>query len=158
MENKVNAVIDAATETKVNAAIESIKKDLPFLIEHSATDAKRIIYMESGRIDFVRRALFLANSNPKIQPQFFGMADYDNDITLALTLDEIISKTTILLKLLNDTRNQAGYEAFLEALEVYNISKRGAAKGVEGAQAAYDELKILFERQGKNTKPNETKM
>lgn len=112
--------------------------------------------MESGRIDFVRRALFLANNNPKIQPQFFEMVDFEKDITLAQSLDEIISKTTILLKMLNDTRNQAGHEAFQAALEVYNISKRGAAKGIEGAQTTYDELKSLFEGQGKSAKPNET--
>ena len=156
MENKINAVLDAATQTKVNASIESVKTDLPFLIELSSTDAKRIIYMESGRIDFVRRALFLANNNPKIQPQFFEMVDFEKDITLAQSLDEIISKTTILLKMLNDTRNQAGHEAFQAALEVYNISKRGAAKGIEGAQTTYDELKSLFEGQGKSAKPNET--
>lgn len=30
MENKINAVIDTATQTKVNASIESVKTDLLF--------------------------------------------------------------------------------------------------------------------------------
>lgn len=157
MENKVNAEINAATQTKVNDAIDSVKTNLPFLIEHSTTESKRLIHMEAGRIDFVRRALFLAKNNPKIQPQFFEMDDYQKDVDLAQELDEIISKTTILLKMLNDTRNQAGHEAYLAALEVYNTSKRGAAKGIDGAQTAYDELKSLFEGQGKSTKTNENK-
>ena len=155
MENKVNAVLDAATQTKVNASFESVATDLSFLIELSATESKRIVRMEAGRDDFVRRALLLAKNNPKIQPQFFEMADYEKDINLTQSLDEVIAKTNKLLKMMNDTRDQSGHEAYLAALEVYNTCKRGAAKGVDGAQTAYDELKSMFEKQGNNNKPND---
>jgi hypothetical protein len=156
MENKVNAVIDAATQTKVDAALQSIASDLPFLIELSAAESKRLMRMEAGRADFVRRALYLAQSNPKIQPQFFEMSNYEKDISLTQSLDEIIGKVGVLLKSLNDTRDQAGNEAYLAALEVYSTAKRGAAKGVEGAQTTYDELKGMFEKQRNNTKTAET--
>ncbi len=156
MENKVNAAIDAATQTKVEAAIKSIASDLPFLIELSATESKRLSHMEAGRADFVRRALYLAQNNPKIQPQFFEMVNYENDINLTQNLDVIIGQLESLLKRLRDTRNQAGSEAYLAALEVYSTSKRGAAKGVDGAKTAYDELKGMFDGQGKALKPENT--
>lgn len=156
MENKVNAAIDAATQNKVEAAIKSIASDLTFLIELNATESKRLSHMEAGRADFVRRALYLAQNNPKIQPQFFEIGNYENDINLTQNLDVIIGQLESLLKRLCDTRNQAGSEAYLAALEVYSTTKRGAAKGVVGAKTAYDELKGMFDGQGKALKPDNT--
>jgi hypothetical protein len=154
MENKVNAAIDAATQAKVEAAINGIAADLPFLIELSATESKRLIYMEAGRVDFVRRAFVLAQSNPKLQPQFFEMVNYENDLSLAQSLDALIGQMERLLKRMHDTRNQAGSEAFLAALEVYSATKRGSSRGIEGAKTAYDELKDMFDRKGGSGKPN----
>jgi hypothetical protein len=156
MQNKVNASIDAATKAKLMAAIESVSTDLPFLIELSAIDGKRLIRMEAGRVDFVRKALMLAISNPKIQPQFFEMDDYEKDVQLTQSLDEIIGKVQTLLKRLNDTRDQAGHEAYMAALEVYSTAKRGASKGVDGTQIACEELKSMFEGQGKPVKSEDT--
>ncbi len=155
MDNKVNAAIDAATQTKVEAAIQSIFTDLPFLIELSAAESRRLMNMDAGRVDFVRRALFLAQSNPKIQPMFFEMVNYENDISLTQSLDVIIGQVERLLKRLHDTRDQAGSEAYMAALEVYSGTKRGTKKGVDGAKTAYDELKDMFERKVIAPKANE---
>lgn len=155
MENKVNAVIDAATKTKVETAIQSITADLPFLITLSATDSKRLLRMEAGRTDFVRKAFYLSNQNPKIKPQFLEMDDYETDINLTQSLDEIIGIFTTVLKSLQDTRDQAGNEAYMAALEVYSSAKRGAAKGIEGAQVSYEELKELFERPSKTMRQDD---
>jgi hypothetical protein len=152
MENKVNAVIDASTRAKVEAAFDGMIKDLPFLIELSPVESQRLLRMEAGRIDFVRKALILARSNPNIQPKLFEFKDFENDLTLTQHLDVMIDKAEAFVKLLKDTRDQAGNEAYMAALEVYHTSKRGAAKGVEGAQTAYEELKGMFDKQRNNAK------
>ena len=152
MENKVNAIIDASTRAKVEAAFDGMLRDLPFLIELSPAESQRLLRMEAGRIDFVRKALILAKGNPGIQPKLFELKDFENDLTLAQDLDGMIGKAEAFVKLLKDTRDQVGNEAYMAALEVYHTSKRGAAKGVAGAQTAYEELKSMFDKQRNNAK------
>jgi hypothetical protein len=156
MENKVNAAIDAATQAKLEAAIQSISSDLPFLIELSPAESRRLLHMDAGRVDFVRKALLLAQGNPKLQPMFFEMVNYENDLSLAQSLDVLIGQLEGILKRLRDTRNQAGSEAYMAALEVYSATKRGSRKGIEGAKTAYDELRDMFDRKPSDTKSNTT--
>ena len=42
------------------------------------------------------------------------------DINLCQSLDEILATLDKLRKQVSDTRNQAGHEAYMAALEVYN--------------------------------------
>lgn len=156
MENKVNAVVDAATKTKIEASVDSIQADLPFLIEMTTEQGKRIQKMEDGRVEFVRKALTLALADSRISPQFFSLEDANKDVALCQSLDSIIIKVKKLLKLLEDTRSIAGGEALSAALEIYNTTKRGAAKGVDGMKAAYDELSPFFEKHA-TSKPTDTK-
>lgn len=155
MENKVNAVIDAATLTKVEAALASINTELPFLVELTTDQSKRLIKMEDGRVEFVRKALALADVDSRIKPQFLSLEDAEKDIAVCESLDKIIVKTKKTLKLLEDTRTVAGSEALAAALEIYNTTKRGTAKGAEGMKSAYDELSPFFEKQG-NSNPKNT--
>jgi len=154
MENKINAVIDAATETKVNAAIESIKTDLPFLVELTQAQKDTFQEMEDGRVEFVRKSFALAAADSRLVPQFFSLVDANKDVTLCESLDAIIIRLRKVFTLLEDTRTLAGGEAMAAAREIYNISKRGAAQGVEGMQATYDELRPFFEKHGNRSNKN----
>jgi hypothetical protein len=154
MENKVTASLSAESTTKIAGALSTIQSELPFLIQLSPIESKRIIRMEAGRSDFVRKALLLASSNEKLRPQFFEIGELEKDVSLCQSIDEIAANLENLLGQLNDTRNQAGHEAYMAALEVYNTTKRATSKGIPGAQVAYEELKLMFEGQrngGKTT-------
>lgn len=154
MENKINAVIDAATQTKVNAAINSVAVDLPFLIELNEAQKKGFQEMEDGRVEFVRKSFSLAAADSRLVPPYFSLVDSNKDLTLCESLDAIIVNLRKVLKLLEDTRTLAGGEALASAREIYNICKRGAAQGVVGMQAAYDELRPFYEKHGKRTTKN----
>ena len=56
MENRIDAVIDAATLKKVTDSIDSVKTDLPFLVELTIEEARRFQKMEDGRVEFVRKS------------------------------------------------------------------------------------------------------
>jgi hypothetical protein len=149
MQNKVTASLSAESTLKITEAMNTIFNELPFLIQLTPTESRRIIRMEAGRIDFVRKALLLATTNEKLCPQFFEIGELDKDVSLCQSFDSIIATLEKLLKQLNDTRNQAGHEAYTAALEVYNTAKRATAKGIPGAQIAYEELKLMFNGNGK---------
>jgi hypothetical protein len=152
MENKVAVSLSAESSLKISEAMNTIHGELPFLIQLSPTEAKRLMRMEAGRNDFVRRALLLANSNEYLRPQFFEIGELDKDVSLCQSFDGIIAGVEKLLRQLNDTRDQAGHEAYSAALEVYNTAKRATAKGIPGAQMAFDELKLMFNGNGKVSK------
>lgn len=152
MENKVTASLSAESTSKIMDSMKAIQNELPFLIQLSPTESRRIIRMESGRIDFVRKALLLAISNEKLRPQFFEIGELEKDVSLCQSFDEIIAILEKLLKQMNDTRNQAGHEAYTAALEVYNTAKRATSKGVTGAEVAYEELRRMFDGQGNTSK------
>ena len=159
MENQINAVIDEGTLTQVNESIGMINNALPFLVELTNEQVKRMNKMEDGRVEFVRKALTLAEADSRLAPQFFSMDDVNKDMALCTNLDLIIVKVKKLLRQLEDTRILAGSEALGAALEVYNTTKRGSKKGVDGMKAAYDELSPFFEKQGNTAakKPVNTK-
>ena len=152
MENKVTGSVSAERALTIMNALQVVQNELPFLIELSPAESKRIVRMEAGRSDFVRKALLLANNNTRLRPQIFELDEMQQDLDLCRALDVILATANKLVKQLSDTRDQAGYEAYSAALEVYNLSKRGAAKGMPGAQTAYEELKLMFEGQGKTAK------
>ena len=52
-----------------------------------------------------------------------------------------------------DTKRRAAHEAYTASLAVYKIIEALAEVGVDGAQAAYDILKVRFEGQGRPAGP-----
>lgn len=152
MQNKVTSSLSAESTQMIKEAMLTFKRELPFLIELSPTESKRIMRMEAGRNDFVRRASLLANANEYLRPQFFEIEEMNKDVNMCQSLDGIIADVEKLLKQLHDTRDQAGHEAYSAALEVYNTAKRAASKGIPGAQFAYEELKQMFNATGKSSK------
>jgi hypothetical protein len=149
MENRVTGALSPEAQAQIVSTFESIREQMPFLVELTPTEIKRIVRMEAGRIDFVRRSLLLALSNDKLAPQFFEIGEMEKDLNLCQSLDTILAIVDKLRKQISDTRDQAGHEAYLAALEVYNTTKRASMKGIPGANVAYDELKQMFEGQGR---------
>jgi hypothetical protein len=144
MQNKVTTILTPEVSAKVIESVQHIQNDLPFLIELSPVESKRMTRMEAGRIDFVRRAHLQARANEKLRPQFFEIDEMEKDLNFCQAFDKVITVVESLLKQMQDTQNQAGHEAYSAALEIYNITKRGTTLGIPGAQLAYEDLKIMF--------------
>lgn len=144
MENKVTGALTPDDTQKVLDALRSVQNQLPFLIKLNPTDSKRIVRMEAGRAEFVRRALLTAATNPQLRPQFLELTEMESDLNLCHSLDEVLVLVGKLHEQLIDTRDQAGHEAYSAALEIYNTIKRAKAKGIVGAQLAYEELSQMF--------------
>ncbi|MES2558812.1 MAG: hypothetical protein V4590_03675 [Bacteroidota bacterium] len=155
MENKVSGHVSPDNHNTINSALQSIHDQLPFLVELDPTEAKRLTRMEAGRYDFVRRALLIAKANPMLAPQFFEIGEMEKDMELTKEMDAILVPVDRLRKQVSDTRDQAGHEAYVAAREIYNTCKRATVQGIPGAKVAYEELKQMFEGQGRYTKEPE---
>ncbi len=149
MNNKVSGELSPHTQLQIAESIQAIQVLLPFLVELSTTESKHMVHMEGGRVDFVRKALLFASTNDNLRPGFLELIEMEKDLNLCMALDETIVLVEKLHKQLIDTRSLAGNEAYLAALEVYDATKRASAKGIEGATTALEELRLMFEANGK---------
>lgn len=148
MQNRIDASLSAADVQEVITAINTIKNKLPFLIGLDPKEFQRLPKMDNARYPFVKQALTLAENNPKLAPQFYDLGEAEKDLALCESLDEVSFLLDELNTQLIHTRALAGSEAYVVALSVYDTAKRGAAKGVEGMDAAANQLKTFFEGQG----------
>ncbi|MES2560974.1 MAG: hypothetical protein V4590_14605 [Bacteroidota bacterium] len=153
MKNQVSGSLNPDSMQKIKDCIANIKAEMPFLVRLTPEESKRIVRMQSGRQDFVNQAYVIASNNEQLKPQFFELGEFAKDIDLSRQLDEILQEFVNLEMSVVDTRDLAGSEAFGAGLEVYNTAKRGMAKGVDGAEMAYNELSALFDKQGRYPKP-----
>lgn len=153
MENKVTGSLNPDSIQKIADSFTNIRAELPFLITLTPAESKRLMRMEAGRADFVSKAAMIARENAQLVPQFFELEEMEKDLNLCQVLDVMVANTTKLLHQLQDTRDQAGHEAYNSGLEIYATTKRAMAKGIPGAQVAYNELSIMFEGKGRPAKP-----
>jgi hypothetical protein len=149
MVNRVSGELSTSNLTSIDKALATLYSQLPFLVELSPVESKRLTRMETNRVDFVNKALSTGLTNEQLRPQFFDIAEMQKDINLCAELDRLLGKIDMLYKQVSDTRDQAGHEAYLSALEVYNTAKRASTRGIPGAQTAFEELRTMFEGQRK---------
>ncbi len=153
MENRINSVVTPDNISMAETHIQAIQAELPFLIDLTPVESKRLSRMEAGRSEFVRRAHAIAQGNEQLRPQYINFGDIEMDLNLITGLDQIIAKVGKLYKQLNDTRDRAGHEAYGVSREIYGTVQRAAAQGIPGAAHAYEELKQMFEKTARTTNP-----
>ncbi|MES2558385.1 MAG: hypothetical protein V4590_01495 [Bacteroidota bacterium] len=149
MENRIHNFVTPDNIALVESHVLAIQTELPFLIELTPIESKRLSRMEIGRSEFVRRALIIAEGNEQLRPQFINFGDIEVDLNLIEGLDKMIGQVGKLFKQLNDTRDRAGHEAYGVSREIYSTVKRAAAQGIPGASQALEELRQIFEREGR---------
>ena len=67
--NRVNATLSVEDQAAVLAALKLIREKLPFLINLTKPERKKLAAMGDTRYDFVQRALIVAEQNPDVLPR-----------------------------------------------------------------------------------------
>jgi hypothetical protein len=149
MENKVSVTMAAAAITNITAALATIEKNLPVLINLSPEDRKALPKMGDKTLAFVSKALDYAKLNPTLVPPFLSVAEFEKDVVAVTALSNILKPLQQLTEKLDDTTMQAGSEAYSAAL-IFYASLKGAAKaGVPGMKTILDDLQQRFPGRGK---------
>jgi hypothetical protein len=133
-DNRVSASLSAADREAVLAAVQTIRQKLPFLIDLSIEERRRLPKMgDTGRA-FVERALTVATQNPDILPRSFDVDEFRRDADLLAAFQPVAAALAQLQELVDDTLLEVSGEAYASALAVYSYARTG------GQGAALDGL------------------
>jgi hypothetical protein len=129
-ENRVSASLTQADQQAVLAAIQTIRQKLPFLIDLTPDERRKLPKIGDTGHNFAAQALTVATQNPDILPRAFDVAEFQQDVDLMAALRPLVTALTQLQELLEDTYLEVGSEAYAAALAVYGYAKasnKGAA-------------------------------
>ncbi|NEP36282.1 hypothetical protein [Moorena sp. SIO3B2] len=134
---------------EIKTALQTIEEKLPFLINLTAEERRRLFKMGSKSLSFVNNSLSAAQSNPKILPASFDLDEFARDYELAVALTDVLFQLRQLTEKVDDTLMAVSSEAMNSGLQVYDYIKT-AAKRTPG-------LKTIAESLGKRFKVTRNK-
>jgi len=121
--NRVNTTLSLEDKEAVLAALKLVREKLPFLINLSKPERKKLAAMGNTRYSFVQRALLVAEQCPDVLPRNFSVEDYRRDVELLDALRSISQEVGRLTEGLDDTTLELGAEAYASARTVYRSVK-----------------------------------
>ncbi|MBW4630984.1 MAG: hypothetical protein KME30_03490 [Iphinoe sp. HA4291-MV1] len=139
----INATLSPEDIQQIKAAIQTIQQKLPFLINLSTEERRKLFKMGDKSLAFVNNSLTAAQSNPDILPATFDLQEFVRDYQLAATLTELLIALRQLNEQVDDTLLAVGSEAMSSSLTVYEYVKT-AAKKTPGLKSLAEQLGERF--------------
>jgi hypothetical protein len=152
MQNKIDAVLSAASVSKILQLIDQIEAEMPFLVDLSNDEIASLSKLGNGQ-SFVQDAITLAEQDDSFLPRSFEVTAMRRDVDLIQSLPPIAGRVSRLKELLDDTLLLAGSDAFAAALDVYASAQRHG-KGA-GLKDSLSNLSKRFNRKSKKKTPEE---
>ena len=145
-DNKICASIPAQDMTDILAAFATIKAKLPFLINLSAEEKRRMPNISTARGGMVDTFTIEMGLHADLIPTYVDMPELAKDAALITQLETIRSCANELCEGINDTHQAVGSDMYLAYLSFYNSVKQAAKRAVVGADAIYENLRRFFQR------------
>ncbi|MHB8260820.1 MAG: hypothetical protein ACYDCN_04825 [Bacteroidia bacterium] len=139
-QNLVSATISPADKTNIQTHLTAIKTLLPFLIALTPRERKEGLKLGNKTVAFVEDAITYAIANPLLVPAYVNITEIQKDLALQKDLIEVIQWFNGLHKTIEDTKQEAGAEAYSGILGFYQAVKIAAEKDVPIAKAIYADL------------------
>ena len=138
-----NPNIDAVLATQdiqaIKTAFETVLSKLPFAVNLTPDDRKKLTKTGSDSVGYVQDALTGLQANPTAFPGTLDATAFGKDVTLFTVLTELTTLAQSVAETLDDTRMAVGSEAMSQANQVYTYAKT-AAKTTPGLQSLVDQL------------------
>lgn len=147
MPNRITAALTTDETTAIMTLLDEVKSHLPFLLNLTPEERHTLPKMGDKTRAFVAKALEVATQNPDILPRSFDLEEMRRDLELYEALQPLALALTQLLELVNDTSMEAGSEAYVAALMVYQYAK-ASGQGA-GLDSLADALGQRFARKSK---------
>jgi len=130
--NQISANITAEQMSTIRTAIETLREQLPFLVDLSSEEIRRLAKAGDLSKGFLQKALLIAEQTPEILPRNFAIEEFRADMVLAENLEEIALALKPLLERINNTVIVARSDAYGHALITYDRSKKSVDQGLTG--------------------------
>lgn len=139
----ISANLSATDLRAIKAALTTIEDKLPFLVNLTVEERRRLYKMGDRSLAFVSNSLTAAQSNPEILPASFDTDELARDYELATTLADLRLNLRQVTEKIDDTLIAVGSEAMASSLSVYDYVK-AAAKRQPGLKAVATQLGERF--------------
>ena len=127
---------------------------LPFLIELTKEQRKRLVKIDESAQPWTARMLEIATQHPEIVPPKLSVAEMQKDVTLWGELIRIDQALTSLKQLVDDTISAVAVDAYSAALVIYHLANDSGLAG-EGLEELMDELSKRFDRKARKSSSSE---
>jgi hypothetical protein len=146
--NKVSGILTDAEQQKIIKNIDEVALALPFLINLTIENRKKMRKMGAKSIEYVNLNLQGAQNFPKALKVGFDSTEFKNDLNLYNSLVPVAIKLQALLESINDTILAAGSDAMIAADEVYAELKSSAKKD-SNVKTLVDQIAKRYSAQAK---------
>ena len=142
LENRISGAIDAAAKAAIEAAVASLRTNMPFIINLDPDERKKKRKTGSKREGYVVAVHDASLAHPDAIPATFNMPEWVKDEALNTALKGVFSLVGSVSESINDTLLQIGSERIKQADACYDYLKQGAAGNV----ALTDELNRIAQQ------------
>ena len=125
-QNKISAVLDPAIKADIINLINDIKSKLPFAVNLTPTERRKLRKMGPKSVDYVNQCYASVSNFPNVFPGTFNASNFDEDMKLIAALEDVNQQLQSLYESINDTVMTAKSDAMKQADEVYKYLKQAA--------------------------------
>jgi hypothetical protein len=151
MRDRVDAVLSAEEREAIIAGVQSLRRQMPFLIDLKPDERRALPKMGDGSRAFVNKALDVTTLDPSFLPRAFDLDAVRRDVELFKALEAIEMALAQLHELVDDTLLQVGHEAYTGALEIYGCAK--SSKHGPALDALKEDISRRFGSRNRNPAP-----
>ena len=150
--NKITGTFTDAAKTAVIAKITETKALMPFLINLTEEERKRLKGIGNKNLAYVQKCVEGAIAFPDELKKNFNTAEFQKDVEMFTSLIGAHIACAALLELIDDSMKAAGIDAMGASSEVY-ASLKTSAKNNANVKTIVAEIGERFKGQGKRINP-----
>lgn len=143
-DNRISAALTAQDITDINAAIQTIRTKLPFLISISNQERREMAKLGDKSMGFDEKCAAYMASNPEFLPGFVVPAEVTKDRALRDLMMQFVPNLMTLCESVDDTVMVVNSELMMADLSYYQNVRQAAKRGRPGADTIYNDLRVRF--------------
>ena len=143
-DNRVSASISAQDITDINAAIQTIRTKLPFLVSISNQERQEMAKLGDKSMGFDEKCAAYMASNPEFLPGFVLPVEVNKDRALRAQVMQFFPNLQTLCEAVDDTLMVVNSEIWMADLSYYQNVRQAAKRGRPGTDTIYGELRTRF--------------
>ncbi|MEI7731131.1 MAG: hypothetical protein WCO56_16255 [Verrucomicrobiota bacterium] len=151
--NLVEGTITTQAEAAIDAAIETIRTNLPILINLTPTERRRLPHVTPASQGILEQARLFVRNHPAAISGEFDLAAFDADIALQVPWTRVFNKLMSLYEDANDTNLALNADLYHALLAIYAGAKVANRDGAYDAELAL--IRAFFARP-RRPKPADT--
>jgi len=153
-DNRISAVLAPADKTAVLDAINTIKTKLPFLVNLSADERRKLPKMSDKTLAFDEKCASYMAAHPELIPGYVDADEVTKDRNLRTDLTDVLQQAQQVVEGIEDTVMLAASEAYMADLSFYQNVRQAAQRGVVGVDTIYNDLSQRFPGRPPGGSPN----